>query len=119
MILDCGHEPSAHGEHTTGYGEDIHGKKSCYACCAEHEREAMRVTGRATLYLSRAPDKTYKITDWPGHLLIHPYRVQHGKHNIARTRTDAWFSFEGTAWHGVSYGDNTMIIHCRRLKGKR
>jgi hypothetical protein len=115
-ILDCGHVPSPHADFTTGYGIDSDGKKHCYQCCADREQKRMQETGRATLYLTRDSDGSHAITDWPGLLRIHPYHIKHGRHNIARTRTDAWFSFDGKPWHGVSYGENTQIIHCKRIK---
>lgn len=68
--------------------------------------------GKITLYLSNGD----KVTNWPGSLRIRAYRVKHGKHNIARTRTDAWFTFEGANWHGVNYGKDSQILHCRRTK---
>ena len=112
IVLDCGHLPSPHGPYTTGYGRDARGKKHCYACCAEMEKARMIETGRATLYLSGN-----KIADWPGTLSF-PCRVKRGAHNIARYRYDAWFTGpDGKPWHGVQYGDNTQIIHCRRVRG--
>lgn len=128
--LDCGHEPSEHGPHTTGYGEDRDGKRYCYDCCAERERAAMIEHGKATLYLvkdsgyqrptvgsEQASDRAWIITDWPGKLRFRPWHVRKGRHNIARTRYDAWFAGpDGHVWHGVQYGDMTQIIHCKRTK---
>lgn len=82
-------------------------------------------TGRATLYLtvtsgviSSYRSATHgKITNWPGSLSF-PCIVRKGRHNIARVRYDANFAGpDGNRWHGVQYGDNTQIIHCKRLKG--
>src|SRR3990167_8673081 len=113
-LLDCGHPPSEHSEITTGYGTDKDGKKHCYACCADNDRKAMIADGRATLYLIGKPGE-HEITNWPGSLRFNPFRVRKGRHNMARTRYDAWFTGpDGKKWHGVQYGENTQIAHCKR-----
>lgn len=117
-VLDCGHVPTPQpeGGGGTGYGYDRRtGKVSCYACCALNERARMLKTGRATLYLSRRADGRYEVTDWPGHLRFLVAHSRVGRHNIASKRYDVWFSLEGRTWHGVTYGDNTQICHCRRM----
>jgi hypothetical protein len=128
-VLDCGHKPSKHGDFTTGYGTDSEGRTTCYECCGEKEKEDMRVHGKAVLYLTHAgygagspfgayPWRDGKVTNWPGTLVI-PCRVCKGKHNIAGTRYDVWFEFEGEKWYGVQYGEYTQICRCKRLKGNR
>jgi hypothetical protein len=99
----------------TGYGINPDGTgKTCYQCCAEIDREVMRAEGRITLYDSSPTE----LTNWPGTLCI-PIKVRFvGRHNWARHRYDVYFDFEGRRWHGVRYGDNTQIVHCRRLKSK-
>lgn len=114
QLLDCGHAESKHSEITTGYGTDAQGKKHCYECCAERDKQTMRKTGRYTLYLDT---KTRTVSNWPGSLKLAVYHLSEGRHNIARTRYDAYFMFEGSRWHGVQYGDMTQIIHCKRTKG--
>ena len=133
-VLDCGHEASPHGEHTTGYGIDRNEKKHCYACCAENDRKEMIETGRATLYLTggigvykdkfgankrevSAEKYPGKITNWPGSLEFPLFHIALGRHNIARYRYDVWFTGpDGKQWHGVTYGDNTQLCHCKRVK---
>ena len=35
--------------------------------------------------------------------------------DIAGKRLDVWFyGPDGYIWHGVQYGDNTQIVHCKR-----
>ena len=114
--LECGHAPSAHGPHTTGYGVDPEtGHRYCYACCAENDRVQMQTEGRITLYLV-PQDGKWVVSNWPGSLAIPTFRVKTGKHNIAGTRTDVWFVFDHAVWHGVNIGDNDLL-HCRRTKG--
>ncbi len=127
QVLDCGHSPSPHYEFTTGYGTDEAGFKSCYECCADHDRDSMIVSGKATLYLTEHGPyqmvypldnpKAATVTNWPGTLKFVCGRVHVGRHNIAGKRYDVWFTGpEGATWHGVQYGDNTQIAHCKRVK---
>lgn len=116
------------------YGISIHGKRrkyKCYACCVETEKAFMRKNGKTMLYLSqeqkatpiqrlpyRMEADTCKVTDFTGGLSITPTSVKASFHNIAGKRYDAWFIFEGYFWHGVTYGDNTQILHCKKTKTK-
>lgn len=110
-LLDCGHVPSEHGQYTTGYGMDEHGRRHCYECCAERDKAAMRENGRATLYFSNGV-----VCNWPGSLKIVPNLggVRKSRNNWGAQRTDVWFTFEGRMWHGVNVGDND-ILWCKRL----
>lgn len=135
MKLDCGHEPSEHSECTTGYGTDREGKTYCYACCAERDKADMIETGRATLYLTMPDNHPTKpgnmwgyhyaepipgdctVSNWPGSLKLKTHCARVGGHNMTGKRYDVWFTGpDGANWHGVQYGDNTQICHCRRLK---
>ena len=126
MILDCGHEPSKCADITNGYGITSDGKKHCYDCVAKIDRDSMTETGRATLYLTqensglRPPSGSHghaQVCNWPGSLSYRAY-VKRGRHNIAGVRYDVWFrDHENRQWHGVQYGDNTQICHCKRIKG--
>lgn len=123
----CKREVVHISDFTTGYGI-INGKTHCYECCAEWDRENMRQTGHATLYLTYDQEprpyyqtgfiypKNGKIQNWPGTLSIPIHSIKIGRHNMAGRRFDVWFKFEGSQWHGVQYGDNTQIAHCHRLK---
>lgn len=110
-LLDCGHVESPHSSITNGYGTTADGKRHCYDCCAEQDRQQMRETGRATLYLAGE-----NVTNWLGSLKIRVMRQTEGRHNIAGVRYDVWFRFEGESWHGTQYGDFTQIVHCKRIK---
>lgn len=124
---DCGAECKPDGC-ATGYGVDRDNRKICYACCGYHDRAEMMLTGRATLYLTYdvIPAKpgtpwgrgihNARVTNWPGSLSIRA-GIKSGRHNIAGRRYDVWFTFAGRTWHGVQYGDNTQICHCRITKG--
>ena len=115
MICDCGHEPGPITGCGTGYGQDDKGKTKCYTCCAEEDKAYMREHGRITLYLAGTQAET-ELTNWPGSFRIPIRRIVKGSHNWARTRYDTWFTFEGATWHGVQYGENTQLCHCKRIK---
>jgi hypothetical protein len=111
-MLDCGHPPTKDKTIGLGYGTDKHNKKHCYTCCATQDKEAMLKDGRITLYLT---DKA--VTNWPGTMSFPITRQKTGRHNIARVRYDVWFRGpDGYMWHGVQYGDNTQLCHCKRTK---
>ena len=122
------------------YGRMQDSSIHCDVCCGELDTaDAMR-TGRAVLYLSfpcnprlgrgasvasriglqylrYRPEEVY-LTNWPGTLRL-PVKdglVKAGRHNFAGIRYDVWFiGPDGKEWHGVQYGDNTQICHCKRV----
>jgi hypothetical protein len=116
-LLDCGHMPSEHGAFTTGYATDNDGKKFCYACAAEQDKQWMREKGKITLYLVRNDSGKWEVINWPGSLRFSVSFFRLGSHNIAGTRQDVWFKFEGQQWHGIQYGENTQLCHCKRTRG--
>lgn len=128
VCSDCGEEKVHTDSLTTGYGIIKEGgidKKVCYGCCAKRDIADMEARGRAVLYLtvagpSAALPNCPVVTNWPGTLKM-PVRYRRvGRHNIAGRREDVWFTGpDGCEWHGVNYGHNSQLCHCRRLKGKR
>jgi hypothetical protein len=115
-ILDCGHKPSAHSKHTTGYGQCEDGKVICYNCCAVRDKQTMIDSGRSCdlpLYLHA----NLEVTNWPGTLRFRVTNIRKGYHNIGRTRTDVWFNGpDGFVWHGVQIGEFNAICHAKRTK---
>ena len=100
-----------------GYARDPETRrKTCYLCCAEVDRQYMRDHGKVTLYLTGSREEGFKVSNWPGTLVFSRVYVRKGQHNIARTRWDVWFNFEGFEWYGVQYGENTQLVHCKRTK---
>lgn len=120
MKLDCGHTIDKPDGFGAGYGADSDGRKYCYECCGKLDRVRMSETGRATLYLTHNDSRSWfdwRVGNWPGTLSFKPLYGRTGHHNIARKRYDVWFNGpDGHVWHGVTYGDNTQICHCRRTK---
>jgi len=113
-ILDCGHPPSKHGSYTTGYGITPDGGKHCWDCCAKYDRQRMIDTGKIILYLTRKGNIDI-ATNWPGTLSFNVSVPSVGRHNLAHVRYDVWFRGpDNKQWHGVQYGYNTQILHCKR-----
>jgi hypothetical protein len=110
---DCGETKPTQ---RAGYGIYDGDKAICYACCGLRNAAKMRETGKAILYLTDDQGR-YKVTNWPGTLSIEPWRVRSRRHNLVGRRTDVWFNFGGASWHGVTYGEDTQLCHCKRLKG--
>ena len=103
----------------TGYGSNSAGEKICYECCGELDRELMREKGKITLYLVSEFSRWF-VTNLPNTLRFRVKKFHIGKHNIARTRHDVWFTdHEGNRWWGVSYGEDSQLCHCKRLKGEK
>jgi len=103
----------------TGYATNEHNETICYECCAEEDREWMRTHDKIDLYLTetKVEDRwKWSITNWPGTLRFDNLHVRQGYHNIAGVRRDTWIWFEGRRWHGVRYGDNTQVVHLKKLK---
>lgn len=118
-ILDCGHKPSPHGEHTTGTAHTQDKKEICWECAAMADLGRMLLDGnssRLPLYLSKKEDK-WTVSNWPGTLSFPVMNYRKGYHNIARTREDVWFiAPDNYIWHGTLYGEWTQIVHCKRTK---
>lgn len=87
----------------------------CYPCAAKDEEAYMTERGRITLYWD---DQKHAVTNWSGHLsFITILGRAFGRHNIAGCRMDVWFrDHQQRDWHGVLYGRNTQLLHCKRLK---
>jgi hypothetical protein len=103
---------------TTGYGINDNGEHICYACCGENDHRdlyGLPVGKRTILY-----DCGEALTNWPGTFSVFPHHRKVGRHNIAGKRCDMWFYLDGPQgehfYHGVRYGDETQVVHVRRLK---
>jgi hypothetical protein len=122
---DCGLDKPVQTDGGTGYAvltASDGAPKVCYACCAIRDAGYMRQSRNGNtlpLYLSRKSvhkpnDGCWEVSNWCGTLRFPVQRITEGSHNIARTRTDVWFYFEGFIWRGVQYGEMTQIVHCKR-----
>lgn len=105
-----------------GYGRTSDSEYICYGCCGDEDREWLRTHNKAMLYLTMGKDSfkntTYEVSNWPGTMKFKATGKK-GYHNIAGTRYDVWFrDMDGNRWHGYQIGDNTQIVHCKKLKRK-
>lgn len=102
----------------SGYGRTPDGRELCYPCCGAADRERMVADGKATLYLSKVNGGAngFELTNWPGTLRIPVRCSSTGRHNMARTRRDVYFTFEGKEWRGTQYGESSQLCHCRAIK---
>lgn len=100
----------------SGYANTDKGETICYQCCADDDRDYMLKHGKIALYDTNwGPTGTNlgSVSNWCGTLEIPIVRRSRSSHNIARYRYDVWFKYNGHVWHGVRYGDNTQIVHCK------
>ena len=107
--IDCKKTKPIQKNGGTGYANDLN-NPVCYDCCGKHDWAYMKKHGRITLYLTEDG-----VANWPGTLKFKVNEMKTGRHNIARVRYDVWFTDkDGRVWHGVQYGDNTQLCHCKR-----
>ena len=87
--------------------------------CEELELVSMKQTGRASLYLTRNDSGNYQVGTWAGGFHIPVCRVSISRHNMAgkNGRTDVWFRYDSSLWHGLNIGDND-ICRVKRTKTK-
>jgi len=115
VCADCGLEKVHIDSHTTGYGIDKQGCLVCYSCCGKRDWADMSATGRAVLYLTEEGAGGMVVSNWPGTLKFRVHHMRTGSHNLAGQRVDVWFiDLDGREWHGVNYGHNSQLCHCRR-----
>ena len=116
---DCGRIIPIQTSGGTGYGMDADGHRICYRCIGENERCDLISAKRATLYLTLPkgdPEGFGYVSNWPGSFRRRVLNVSTGRHNMAGKRYDVTFRHAGHTWRGTQYGDNTQIVHCRRVK---
>lgn len=119
-MLDCGHQPSPHGPHTTGTAHTQDGREVCWSCSDDMERTELKTTNRTIGYLDR-DQRT--VTTWPGGHLMN---VTHTTQHRGCTPTGGYYStvhlraidVHGQHWHGTSAGPS-MCAHLRKSKHRK
>ena len=108
--LDCGHTlPDS-------YLYTVHDDKTyCPTCDKLWLDTYMQRAHRVTLYLVQR-DKQLYLNNWTGELEIKIDHWKYGKHNMVGKVTHVWFKHAGIVWHGVNYGDDTQLCHCKKTK---
>ncbi len=113
-LLDCGHKPSPHGEHTTGTARTNDGREICWDCAHELEKAALLEHDRFFAYLS---SDGKNLTDWPGKPIAAVTSLVKRRHNLA-----GWLYYlqaidiHGQRWYGTSTGHG---MYARIRKAKR
>lgn len=105
MILECGHEPSPHGEHTTGYGTDDAGKRRCYDCCTAQDVERLKQCGPGDRFTGYISGDFRNWINWPGGKLgrviytgkLHPWSRERRYLSV--------IDVHGNLWHGTGAED--------------
>ncbi|MBD3261584.1 MAG: hypothetical protein GF334_07880 [Candidatus Altiarchaeales archaeon] len=97
----------------TGYGIGKDNTKMCYTCCAEEDKRFMEENNKITLYHSTNDNE--EVINWPGTLRFRSVSFQ-GEHNWGLPRYDVYFiDHTGQKWYGRRIGDNTDLVHCRKV----
>lgn len=112
-VLDCGHQPSPHGEHTTGTGHAPNGREICWDCCNAEEKASMAKAKHWMAYLS---GDGKHITTWPGGILATVTDLWSVANNMAGSllRIRA-VDDTGVRWYGTSPGKG---MYCRLHRAK-
>lgn len=137
----CNRVKSYKSQYTTGYAKTEDNEKYCYNCMAVVDSDYMLDNDKITLYLTynnrianylrdyKSKTMYFKtmyfeqgayVSNWCGTLKI-PCHIQFTRngHNWGLNRYDMWFyGPDSKVWHGVQYGDNTQLVHCKRTKLK-
>ncbi len=113
----CGQDKRHKSDITTGYATNqLTNEKICFDCCAEQDRAFMREQGKIMLYLSKNSENDWQVTNWPGTLRFNVTGMRTGRHNMAGSRCDVWFNFNGRVWWGYCVGEMTQVCHCKQTK---
>lgn len=100
---------------TTGYGTDKDGNKVCFACCGLNDAKELANLQPKEKYILYLDTTEKTLSNWPGTFKISLHYIREGRHNIAGKRYDTWFTFKGSNYHAVQYGNNTQIAHIKKV----
>lgn len=103
----------------TGYAQKPDGAKICYRCCGVNDEVEMmdaKVGTRFTMYLTGS-GLDMVATNWCG-TFTRPIKANYrtSPTNWGLKRTDVWFKIQGECFWGYSIGENTQILHVRKIK---
>ena len=110
----CGQDKKHESPVSTGYGTDKTGNKVCFECCGINDAKELNELPIGAKIVHYWDGKN--IVNWPSSLVIAPYYTHKGKHNMAGTREDIYFKFNGANFHAVQYGNFSQIAHIRKTK---
>lgn len=120
-ILACGHEPSAHGPHTTGTCKLPYGREVCVDCGNVWEAEQLKTAQHWSGYMKLTWDSPAgysdrgQITNWVGHVIGTCHDVGRYRGNFGGWIYTFRATIGGAAWYGRGTGHG-MICHLHRSK---
>ena len=81
------------------------------------ELETLKKYNKGVLYLTETGNREGLVSQWAGNVIARGVPLKKSWHNMAgpNGRTDVWFDFDGSTWHGVNIGDN-QILRVKRNK---
>lgn len=119
----CGKEKQFISETTTGFALDEDENKICFDCCGFNDARDLKELEPGKQMLLYLNTNTKEISNWPGSFTFVVPIIRTTQHSVPCkkatryiNRYDTWFKYEGNNYHGVQYGDNTTIVHIRKLK---
>ena len=111
--LSCSHEPSPHGEHTTGTAYTKDGREICWTCADVEQRESLKIERHVMAYLNH--DRS-QLTTWTGGLLARITCAWQVYNNFAgRIWRFRAVDVHGQKWYGTSPGPN-MYARMHKVK---
>ncbi len=117
VCVDCGEEKIHVDSLTTGYGIDKQGAQGLLLLLREADSADMSATGRAVLYLTEEGPEGAVVSNWPGLRSFGSVTSAWVLTTLPVGAVDVWFTdSDGREWHGINYGHNSQLCHCRRLR---
>ena len=116
-VCECGHIAMSNG-FTPGYGITPDGKKICYQCRAENDKQYLRDNGRLSGYLTGNPGNM-KFSNWSSSFTLNVQCYTKSWHNFAgrNGRIDFWVTWEGNKYHGIHVGNSHTCATIRKVNG--
>lgn len=119
-VLDCGHKPSAHSEHTTGtaHTSDEPSREICWTCADKGERERMKTERKMVAYITER-DGARAVTTWTGGRLARVTRWACRPHKVFGRATVLYYFWAvdetGGLWLFTSPASSSMYARGRKL----
>lgn len=112
MPLVCGHEPSPHGEHTTGTAH-FNDREICWDCSNKLEQFYM---GQSTQFCAYVSGDGKSIQTWPGGALLRVYSLAERRSlGMKLWHVKAVDDETGARWYGTGCGRGMFIRLNRKV----
>lgn len=101
ICSQCNEHKTHKSDMTTGYGTNKEGGKICFSCCGKNDiLELINLQNKQKVW-QYFDGKN--IVNWPSTMKIKPNFTKKGRHNIAGSREDVWFTI------GIGYVNNNEL----------